>query len=32
MAKIIKEIEVYGKNLTTLFDTGSINTYIRKKG
>jgi len=31
MARIIKEIEVDGKKLTALFDTGSNNTYIRKE-
>jgi len=28
MARIIKEIQVSGRKLTALFDTGSTNTYI----
>jgi len=31
MARIIKEIQVSGRKLTALFDTGSINTYIREE-
>lgn len=31
MARIIKEIEVDGKKLIALFDTGSTNTYIREE-
>jgi hypothetical protein len=31
MARIIKEIQVSNRKLTALFDTGSINTYIREE-
>ena len=31
MAKITKEIQVNDRKLTALFDTGSINTYIREE-
>ena len=31
MARIIKEIQVGDRKLTALFDTGSINTYIREE-
>jgi hypothetical protein len=31
MARIVKEIEIDGKRLIVLFDTGSTNTYIRKE-
>jgi hypothetical protein len=31
MARIIKEIQVSDRKLTTLFDTGSINTYIKEE-
>jgi len=31
MARIIKEIQAAGRKLTALFDTGSINTYIREE-
>lgn len=28
MARIVKEVEVGGRNLRTLFDTGSLRSYI----
>jgi hypothetical protein len=31
MSRIVKEIEAAGRKLTALFDTGSINTYIREE-
>jgi len=31
MARIIKEIQIGDRKLTPLFDTGSINTYIREE-
>ncbi|MCD6256205.1 MAG: retroviral-like aspartic protease [Deltaproteobacteria bacterium] len=31
MARILKEIEVNGKKLTALFDTGSTRSYIRER-
>jgi hypothetical protein len=31
VARIVKEIEINGKKLIALFDTGLINTYIRKE-
>jgi len=30
MGRIVREIEISGKKLTALFDTGSTSTYIRK--
>jgi hypothetical protein len=31
VARIVKEIEINGKKLIALFNTGLINTYIRKE-
>jgi len=31
MARIVREIEINGKKVTALFDTGSMNTYIIEK-
>ncbi len=31
MGRIVKEIEIDGKKLNALFDTGSMNTYILKR-